>query len=77
MERKAFIRLLQTEITRHSFDAFVDEPPAVAQGGKALLCPAARCARSGRKTTDRFLQYIAEGLPAWLDATVPATGKPR
>jgi len=33
---------LQTEIRRHSFDTFVDEPPSVAQGGKGVRvrCPA-------------------------------------
>jgi hypothetical protein len=74
MDRATFIRLLQTEITRHNFDTFVDNPPSDAKGGRGIVVPG--CATCGvrAETTTRFLEHIAEGLPAWFDATVPPRG---
>jgi hypothetical protein len=71
MDRATFIRLLQTEITRHSFDTFVDEPPSVAQGGRGVVVPGCATCKVRAETTHQFLQHIAAGLPAWFDATVP------
>jgi hypothetical protein len=71
MDRATFIRLLQTEITRHNFDTFVDNPPSVAKGGKGIVVPG--CATCGvrAQTTTEFLQHIAQGLPAWFERAVP------
>jgi hypothetical protein len=71
MDRATFIRLLQTEITRHNFDTFVDEPPAVAQGGKGIVVVGCAACKVQMQTTSQFLQHIAAGIPAWFDVTVP------
>jgi hypothetical protein len=55
VDRKTFIRLLQTEITRHSFDTFVDEPPSVAQGGRGILVPGCATCKVRAETTNQFL----------------------
>jgi len=71
MDRATFIRLLQTEITRHNFDTFVDNSPSVAKGGRGIVVPG--CATCGvrAETTNQFLRHTAEGLPAWFERTVP------
>jgi hypothetical protein len=74
MDRAKFIRLLQTEITRRSFDTFVDNPPSDAKGGLGIVVPGCATCNVRAETTNRFLQHIAEGLPAWFDATVPRLG---
>lgn len=45
MKKSGLLRALQAEISGHTFDCFVDEPPSVAQGGKSVVtlgCPACR-----------------------------------
>lgn len=71
MDRKTFIRLLQTEITRHSFDTFVDEPRSVSQGGKGIVVVGCAACRVQMQATSQFVQHIAAGIPAWFDQTVP------
>jgi hypothetical protein len=36
MKKTELLRALQTEIRRHSFDTFVDQPPSIAQGGSGV-----------------------------------------
>jgi transcription elongation factor Elf1 len=71
MDRATFVRLLKTEITRHSFDTFVDEPPSVAKSDRGVVVPGCSTCGVRAETTNRFLEHIAQGLSAWFDATVP------
>jgi hypothetical protein len=45
MTKPELLRALQTEIHRHTFDTFVENPPSMAEGGKGVVvpgCPACR-----------------------------------
>jgi hypothetical protein len=57
MDRAKFIRLLQTEITRRSFDTFVDNPPSDAKGGLGIVVPGCATCNVRAETTNRFLQH--------------------
>jgi hypothetical protein len=35
MKKSEFLRALQIEIRRHSFDVFVENPPVMAEGGNS------------------------------------------
>lgn len=39
MKKSDLYRALPTEIHRHDFSTFVDEPPCVAQGGNGVVVP--------------------------------------
>jgi hypothetical protein len=40
MLKSQLLDLLQTEIRKHDFSFFIDEPPPMAQGGKGIVTPA-------------------------------------
>jgi len=39
MKKSELLRALQTEIHRHTFDYLVENPPAMAEGGKGVVVP--------------------------------------
>jgi hypothetical protein len=39
MDAQTVISAVQIELQKHTFDFFVDEPPAVGQGGKDAVIP--------------------------------------
>jgi hypothetical protein len=39
MKKTELLRALQTEIKRHTFDYFVENPPAMADGGHGVVVP--------------------------------------
>jgi hypothetical protein len=39
MTKPELLRALQTEIHRHTFDYFVENPPSMAEGGKGVVVP--------------------------------------
>jgi hypothetical protein len=39
MKKTELLRELQTEIKRHTFDYFVENPPAMADGGHGVVVP--------------------------------------
>jgi len=39
MTKAELLRALQTEIHRHTFDYFVENPPSMAEGGKGVVVP--------------------------------------
>jgi hypothetical protein len=61
-------RALRTELHRHDFSTFVDEPPSIARGGNGVVvtgCP--RC-RKKFGTMPQFLDHLTDDvLPAVLD----------
>jgi len=67
-DKTALLKALQTEIKRHDFDTFIDNPPSMAQGGKGVCvsgCP--RCKKQ-IYTIPQFLNHLADDvLPPLLD----------
>jgi hypothetical protein len=47
VQKSILLAAIQKEIQRHDLSYFVDEPPSVAQGEKALSWQAAQPVRSG------------------------------
>jgi hypothetical protein len=68
MQKRELLRALQTEIRRHSFDTFVDEPPSVAQGGKGVVVPGCPACRKRINTMAQFVDHLADDvLPRLVD----------
>jgi hypothetical protein len=62
------LRTLQTEIQRHNFSYFVDEPPSMADGGKGVVVPGCVHCRKRIHTTNEFIRHLThEVLPVLLD----------
>ncbi len=68
MLKSELLRALQTEIKRHTFDYFVENPPAVAKGGKGVVVPGCPACRKRINTMPQFLDHLAgDVLPGLID----------
>lgn len=52
MDKAALISALQAELRKHEWSSFVEDPPSIAEGGKAVVTPG--CAPCQRRATPRF-----------------------
>jgi hypothetical protein len=57
MEKRELLHALQTEIHRHTFH-FVENPPAMAQGGKGVVVPGCPAFRKRINTMAQFLDHL-------------------
>ena len=71
MTKPELLLALQTEIRRHFFDTFVENPPSLAQGGKGVVVPGCPACQRRIHTMVKFVDHLAddvlprlvEGLP--------------
>jgi hypothetical protein len=57
-----FVRALQTEIRRHSFDTFVYNPPSIAEGGNGVVVPGCPACRKRLFTMANFMDHLANDV---------------
>jgi hypothetical protein len=62
MRKSDLHRALQTEIRRHDFSTFVDEPPSVAQGGNGVVTPGCPACRKRLQTMANFMDHICDDV---------------
>ena len=68
MLKSELLAALKTEIHKHGFSHFVDEPPSIAQGGRGVVVPGCPMCRKRFGTTAQFLDHLTDDvLPAVLD----------
>jgi hypothetical protein len=68
MKKCELYRALRTELHRHDFSTFVDEPPSIAQGGRGVVVPGCPRCRKRFGTMPQFLDHLADDvLPPLLD----------
>lgn len=68
MKKSELLRALQTEIRRHPFDTFVENPPSMAEGGKGVVVPGCSACQKRIHTMVKFVDHLADDvLPALLD----------
>lgn len=68
MLKSDLLRLLQTEVRRHDFSTFIDEPPAMALGGKGVVVPGCPVCKVQINTMPQFLDHLADDvLPKVVD----------
>ena len=53
-----FFRRAKTELMRHSWDTFVDDPPSVAQGGKGVVVSGCPACKKQFGTNTRYLEHL-------------------
>jgi hypothetical protein len=68
MLKSELYRALRTELHRHDFSTFVDEPPSVARGGNGVVVPGCPMCRKRFGTIPQFLDHLTDDvLPIVLD----------
>jgi hypothetical protein len=68
MLKSELYRALRSELHRHDFSTFVDEPPSVAQGGNGVVVTGCPTCRKKFGTMPQFLDHLTDDvLPAILD----------
>jgi hypothetical protein len=66
MDADAIITAVQTELQRHTFDTFMDEPPSIVRAGQGVVvsgCPACK----------KQLQSVAQFMQHLLEEVLPTT----
>ena len=75
MLKSKLLSALQSEIRRHDFSTFIDEPPSVAQDGKGVCVPGCPACRKRINTMNQFLDHLAEdAMPALIEKLSTAAG---
>jgi hypothetical protein len=68
MKKSELLRALQTEIRRHTFDTFVENPPSIAQGGNGVVVPGCSACQKRIHTMAKFVDHLTDDvLPALVD----------
>jgi hypothetical protein len=68
MLKSELLAALRTELHRHDFSHFVDEPLSVAQGGRGVVVPGCPTCKKKFGTMPQFLDHLTDDvLPAVLD----------
>jgi hypothetical protein len=65
MDRETKIRIVQSaksELMRHSWDTFVDEPPSVAAGGIGIVIPGFPACHKRINTNDQYLRHLSDDV---------------
>ena len=62
MEKHKTLAAAKTELMRHHWDTFVDEPPSVAQGGKGVVVPGCTACRKRINTNAQYLRHLADDV---------------
>ena len=68
MDRDELIRIAREQMQKHSFDTFVDDPPAVAQGGRGHVVSECPVCKTKFQSLNQFMEYLASDvLPIIVD----------
>jgi hypothetical protein len=71
MDPQPIIAAVQAELQNHTWDTFVENPPAIGQGGKGVVVPGCPACRKRINTMGQFLDHISNDvLPAVLEGAV-------
>lgn len=68
MDARALIAAIQSELRRHSWDTFVDEPPSIAHGGRGVVVVGCPACRKKLYTVSQFIEHLGRDvIPAVVD----------
>jgi hypothetical protein len=80
MDKETKVRILQSaksELMRHVWDTFVDEPPSIAQGGSGVVIPGCSACCKRINTNAQYLRHLADDvLPIILRKAFEISGAP-
>lgn len=64
MDVKRIISAVRREFQKHSWDTFVDEPPAISHGGKGVVVPGCPACKIRINTMNVFMEHVEEKVTA-------------
>jgi hypothetical protein len=67
MKKSELYRAIRTELHRHDFSTFVDQPPSIAQGGRGVVVPGCPTCKKRFQTMPQLDHLTDDVLPALLD----------
>jgi hypothetical protein len=68
IDRDRLLRVAREEMQKHSFDAFVDNPPSIAQGGRGVVVSGCPGCRKKFQSLNQFMEHLASDvLPIIVD----------
>ena len=71
MDAPALIAAIQSELRRHTWDTFVDQPPAIAQGGMGVVVVGCPACRQKHYTVSQFIEHLARDvIPRVVKGTI-------
>jgi hypothetical protein len=62
MDKKKILAAAKTELLRHTWDVFVDEPPSVAQGGNGVVVTGCTACKKRTNTNAEYLRHVADDV---------------
>lgn len=74
MDTETVIAAVQSELQRHNWDFFVDEPPAIGQGGNGVVVPGCPACKKRLNTLGQFMEHISNDvIPQAIKAAIRNT----
>lgn len=61
--KKSELYAARTELHRHDFSTFVEQPPSIAQGGRGVVVPGCPTCRKRFGTMPQFLDHLTDDVP--------------
>jgi hypothetical protein len=72
----SILKAAQRELSRHSWEHFIDNPPSIAQGGKGVVVPGCPACSKTINTMNGFVEHLANDvLPGILEKALSKTTK--
>jgi hypothetical protein len=62
MDAGALISAIQSELRRHSWDTFVDQPPSIGRGGRGVVVVGCPACRKKLYTVSQFIEHLARDV---------------
>jgi hypothetical protein len=62
LQKSQLLAALRSEIQRHDFSHFVDDPPSVAQGGNGVVVTGCPNCRKRFGTVPQFIAHITDDV---------------
>jgi len=70
--------MARKEITKHTLDTFVDDPPSIAKGGRGVVVTGCPGCRKQFQSIDQFVNHLVDDvLPVIADRVVDAEASMR
>lgn len=52
----------KTELLKHSWGTYVDEPPSMAEGGRGVVVPGCETSKKKANTSSQFVRHLADDV---------------
>lgn len=72
MDARQIISAVRAEFPKHSWDTFVSNPPAIAQGGNGVVVPGCPACKTRINTMNEFMEHVEVKVATVISRSVRA-----